>query len=255
MKIFIAFLSFIISLSVIFYPTNTNSNTTGSPGGKTGSPLDGQTCIQCHGGNIISNVNNTALITSNIPNSGYVIGNTYTVTLTANGGTSVSKYGFELTAENPFGKSGEFFITDNNNTKFININNPTAVTHTASGTNGGPVKQWSFDWTPTINSQDTTIFYASVMLTNNNSNNSGDEVYTTNLPVFEQQITSISEIINNEFIFNNVHKTITSNQPIKIYDLTGKIVLENNAKLTDISNLNSGIYIIKSVNKSQKITL
>ena len=37
--------------AILFYPSNTNSNTTGSPGGKTGSPIDGQTCTQCHGGN------------------------------------------------------------------------------------------------------------------------------------------------------------------------------------------------------------
>ena len=138
MKNLILFFASVACGAILFHPSNTNSNTTGSPGGKTGSPIDGQTCTQCHGGNVQSN-NNIAWITTNIPNSGYSIGNTYTINIHADGDAAqTTKYAFELTAESNSGKSGDFFITDNT-TKLVNAN--TSVTHKASGTNGGAVKQ------------------------------------------------------------------------------------------------------------------
>ena len=255
MKNLILFFASIICVSIFFYPSSTNSNTTGSPGGKTGSPVDGQTCTQCHVGNVQSN-NNIAWITTNIPNSGYSIGNTYTITIHADGDAAgTTKYGFELTAESNFIKSGDFFITDNT-TKLVNAN--TAITHQASGTNvgtAGTLKQWSVDWTPTSNSIDSTTIYAAIMLTNNNGNNSGDIVYTTNTTVLENQITSVREVLNNEFIFNPLNKSIISNNPVKIYNLKGNLVLESKGKSSDLSELKSGVYIIKSLNTSQKIIL
>ena len=35
-----------IVLAIFFYPTTSNSNSTGSVGGKTGSPTDGSSCTQ-----------------------------------------------------------------------------------------------------------------------------------------------------------------------------------------------------------------
>ena len=70
-----------IAFAIFFYPITSNSNGTGSPGGKTGSPMDGQDCRSCHSGTINSGSGNT-ILTTNIPTSGYTIGNTYTITLT-----------------------------------------------------------------------------------------------------------------------------------------------------------------------------
>ena len=92
MKNLIIFLSGLIFISIIFYPNITNSNGNGSPGGKTGSIGDnGVSCTACHyAGN-----GNGANITTNIPTSGYVPGQTYTVTasIQQNG---ISKFGFAL---------------------------------------------------------------------------------------------------------------------------------------------------------------
>ena len=80
------------------------SNQNGSPGGKTGSVGDGQTCISCHSGAWNSG-SGTASVTSNIPVSGYVPGNTYTVTMTAvdNQAVPFDKFGFEVTSEDASG--------------------------------------------------------------------------------------------------------------------------------------------------------
>ena len=69
----------------------------GSPGGYTGSPGDGKTCKQCHGGTV---ANVTGWITSNIPAEGYTPGTSYTITVTVSG--SGSK-GFEVSPQNSSG--------------------------------------------------------------------------------------------------------------------------------------------------------
>ena len=101
----------------------------GSPGGKTGSPGDeGATCIECHPGNDVQEAE--GWITSDIPDLGYIPGETYTITLT---GThpDITKMGFELTAENEAGKVGGLAISDADRTHFTNGEN--AVTHTLAG--------------------------------------------------------------------------------------------------------------------------
>jgi len=240
-----------LALAIFFYPTTSNSNPEGSPGGKTNSAMDGQNCTGCHSGTINSGVG-TATITSDIPVNGYAIGNTYTITLTGVK-TNCIKFGFELTAENGNSKSGDFMITDNT-TKLVNLNK--AVTHKTSGTSGSTTKSWTMDWTPTANSNGNTTFYASLLFSNANSNNSGDNVFTTSLLVNEEIVNGISDnTFKNSFNYNSMNKTIETTHAILVYDISGKLVLTSKEKSTNISNLKKGIYILKSENKTQKIIL
>jgi hypothetical protein len=245
------FIPICIGLAIFFYPTTSNTKENGSPGGKTDSPMDGQNCTGCHGGTINSGTG-TAAITTNIPVAGYVIGNTYTITLTGVQ-SGIIKFGFELTAESGNNKSGDFMITDNT-TKLVNDNN--AVTHKASGTSGSSTKSWSMDWTPTASSSGNTIFYAALMFANANSNNNGDNVFTTSLSVNEKIINTINNLPEKDsFTFNSFSKTITSNTIISIYDIRGKLVLITKSNSTNISHLKTGAYILKSTEKNQKIIL
>ena len=62
----------------------------GAPAGYTGSPGDGQNCTACHNGTA-STVQNW--ITSNVDQTGYLPGQTYTITVTVTGTeTRVLKY-------------------------------------------------------------------------------------------------------------------------------------------------------------------
>ena len=240
-----------IALVIFFFPTTSNSNGTGSPGGKTNSPNDASNCTGCHSGTINSGIG-TANITTNIPASGYSIGSTYTITLTGIK-ASCTKFGFEITAENWNSKSGNFMITDNT-TKLVNANN--AVSHKSSGTSGNTTKSWTMDWTPTANSIGNTTFFAALMFSNANSNNNGDNTFTTSLSVNEAIFTAINDLSEkNDFTFNTVTKTIESNTIVSIYDISGKLVLTNKKKSATISYLKKGIYILKSENKTQKIIL
>ena len=251
MKKSLLLFSITIALSIFFYPTTSNSNGTGSPGARTNSPIDGGNCTGCHSGTLNSGVG-AASITSDIPVNGYVIGNTYTITITGVKANCI-KFGFELTAENGNSKSGDFMITDNT-TKLVNANN--AVTHKSSGTSGNGSKSWTMNWTPTANSNGNTTFYASQLFSNANSNNNGDNVFTTSLSVNEEVVNAISDnTIQPPFTYNSVTKTVETTHAILVYDIRGKLVLTTKEKPTTISHLKKGIYILKSENKTQKIIL
>ena len=257
MKKYVLIFSITIALAIFFYPTTSISNGTGSPGGKTDSPLDGQNCTGCHSGTINSGTG-TAAITSDIPISGYVPGNTYTITLTGVKANCI-KFGFELTAENGPSKSGNFLITDNT-TKIVNVGR--AVSHKSSGTSGNTTKIWTMNWIPTANidglvfETGNTTFYASLMFANGNGNNFGDNVFTTSLSVNEEVVNAISDNnLQTPFTYNPVTKTVETTHDIKVYDINGKLVLTTKEKSTTISHLKNGIYILKSENKTQKIIL
>ncbi|MDB9910045.1 T9SS type A sorting domain-containing protein [Flavobacteriales bacterium] len=241
-----------IALAIFCYPTTSNSNGTGSPGGKTNSAMDGQNCTACHQSTLNSGVG-TATITSDIPVNGYVLGNTYTITLTGVKANCI-KFGFELTAENGNSKSGNFLITDNT-TKLVNVGR--AVSHKSSGTSGNTTKIWTMDWTPTIDvSIGNTTFYASLLFANGNGNFNGDNVFTTSLSVNEVVVNGISDnTTQTPFTYNSITKTIETINTVSVYDINGKLVLVTNNKSANISNLKNGIYILKSENKTQKIIL
>jgi len=157
----------------------------GSPGGKSGSPGDGgSTCVQCHTGtpNPVAD-----WITTNIPFTGYVPGNTYTITLTGTH-AGVVKFGFEVTAEDGSNsKVGTFILTDPVQTKFTNANN--AVTHTSSGnTPSGNMKIWTVDWTAPAAGTGEVGFYAAFNAANGNGGTSGDVIYKTNLFISEMVV-------------------------------------------------------------------
>jgi hypothetical protein len=251
MKKSLLLIPFAIALAIFFYPTTSNSNGTGSPGAKTNSTIDGGNCTGCHQGTLNSGLG-TATITSNIPANGYVIGNTYTITLTGVKANCI-KFGFELTAENGPSKSGNFLITDNT-TKIVNVGR--AVSHKSSGTSGNTTKIWTMNWIPTANSNGNTTFYASLLFSNANSNNNGDNVFTTSLSVNEEVVNAISDNnLQTPFTYNPVTKTVETTHDIKVYDINGKLVLTTKEKSTTISHLKNGIYILKSKNKTQKIIL
>lgn len=155
---------------------------TGSPGAKTGSPGDGgATCTQCHGGTAQTV---TGWITSNIPASGYVAGQTYTITATATH-AGAALFGFELTAENTANaKKGTFIITNAAETQLTNASK--AVTHTTNGTNPtGNNRIWTANWTAPVAGTGSITFYAAFNAANGNGASSGDVIYKSSLAVQE----------------------------------------------------------------------
>tara|TARA_B100000902_G_scaffold220944_1_gene209824 strand:- start:1242 stop:2036 length:795 start_codon:yes stop_codon:yes gene_type:complete len=245
MKKIISIISILILFLIIFYPNKTVSNGAGSPGGRTGSISDVSTCKDCH----YSGNGNGGTITSNIPSSGYIPGQTYTITTTIQD-TGIFKFGFEITAEDNNGnKRGNFLITNSNETKAIN--NMKAVTHTFSGTSGQNTKSWNFDWQAPgfASSTGSVTFYASFIAANSDNSNTGDTYHFDSISVSEEATNLIIE--NQDDYIKILRNKILINRDIldiDIYNINGDLILNyQNIKAKEIINLSqltTGMYII-----------
>lgn len=242
-----------IAIAIFFYPTTSISNSTGSPGGKTGSPSDGTSCTGCH---YAGTGSGNASITTNIPASGYVPGSTYTITSNINI-SAINKFGFEITAEENTGftKTGVFFVTNSAETKAVNNN--TAITHKIGGTaTVNNMKSWSMDWEAPNTGTGTVTFYAAFIGANGDGTNIGDTYKTANLSINEAIINPINNIYaENNIMFNTDKKIIQSKTPVLVYDMQGRLVLLTNSPTTNISHLKKGVYILNSLERSKKIIL
>ncbi len=231
-----------------------------SPGAKTGSPIDKETCAQCH----TSSLNPVDWISTNIPASGYVTGEKYTVSINASDATA-QKIGFEITAESAGGKQASFVITDETKTKLVNNNK--SVTHKSAGitpVNGSIT--WSFDWiAPAAGTGDVT-FYAAINAANGNGSTSGDKIYTSKLTVAESKTNTVFNNESNLFkIYPNPAKgqlNIESESQISsiiIYDLNGKIVfnkynISSNKTVLNLENISPGIHFVKTLTQKGEFT-
>ncbi len=256
MKRFYSYLSIlIIPVSLILY-----SSSTGSPGGKSGSPLDGANCTDCHG---TDPETAEGWITSDIPEEGYTAGETYTITVTGMH-ENVGLMGFELTAESTFGKVGEFAIIDEERTQFTN--NDRAVTHTSDGIEPeGDTNTWDVEWTAPSVGMATITFYAAVNAANGNgSADAGDVIYLTSLEVMEIS-TGIGEdaLADNIRVYPNPatdYVTIETPQDaqLQVVNFLGQLMLEKEATGTstqvDVSGFESGIYFARIMKDGESIT-
>lgn len=248
----------IFGIFILSYPKLTTANFNGSPGGKTNSPLDGSNCTMCHSGTLNSG-QGSFNISSDIPSTGYVPGETYTLTVQG-AHPSYTKYGFELTAESSVGKVGGFTIANSSQTQLTNNNN--SVTHKSTGTLGSATKTWTVNWTAPSSGQITVDFYVAGMAANGNStNDSGDEVYTTTYSVDEEVSVSLDELENNLNIYINYNDIIIEGdqflQCIEVYDIIGKKIFssKNTSLPTEInsSEFKSGIYIVNCTDQNSKV--
>ena len=258
MKQILTLLSLIIILSILSYPENINGNTSGSPGAKTNSPIDGNNCTVCHTGTINSGPGEV-IISSNIPTTGYIPGQVYTITASVTE-SGKNKFGFEMTSEdgtNMNNKLGQWIITNQNTTK--KINNDNAVTHKAMGTSSSNNISWSADWQAPGFGMSTGIvkFYAAAVAANGNNNNQGDNVYTTEYIINEQQPSSIDEHKNIiDILYSNNKLSIISNKNLNqliIYTIHGKLISKyqdnNIPKEIDMKDFLKGIYIVNIIDK------
>ena len=198
----------IIAIAILFYPQSIIGKLTGSPGGKTGSPMDNSDCTSCH--NIQGTTVTTTHISSNIPSNGYIPGNTYIITANLN---ASGPLGFEITCEENTSntKTGTLFNTDPITTQLVNNGN--AITHTTAGNS---LNTWSFDWeAPSIGTGDITFYGAFIVAGYPIGSNMGDYLTLSTLSISEYTMPSaIGEFTKDKEL-------------LKVLDLLGK---ETNAK-------------------------
>ena len=205
MKRSIFILGSIIAIAILFYPQSTIGKLTGSPGGKTGSPMDNSDCTSCH--NVTATTVSTTDISSNIPSAGYIPGNIYTI-------TGMGGKGFEITCEENTNntKTGTLFNTNSSETQLVN--NGTSITHTANGLTSNT---WSFDWqAPSIGTGDVTFYGAFIAAGYPIGSNDGDLLTLSTLSISEYiQPSSIVDFTNDKSL-------------IKTLDILGRETNETN---------------------------
>ncbi len=120
----------------------------GAPAGYTGSPHDNKNCTYCHGGTP-THVDN--IISSTIPETGYVPGETYEITATVSGS---GKKGFEISPQN---LGGTILGTLHAGSGSQLTGNGGYITHT-QGVNANPAV-WHFTWTAPAENTGDVVFY------------------------------------------------------------------------------------------------
>lgn len=250
MKKHYAFYLLFFAISTAIFLMSGVDYSSGSPGGKTGSPGDsGNTCTQCHAGTAEPA---EGLISSDIPGQGFIPGETYEIQVSFTD-ENAGLFGFEVTAENSAdAKTGTFTLTDEENTQFVNAN--AAVSHTNSGTT--PVdnsKTWTMQWTAPEEPEGPVTFYTAVNAADGNGTNSGDQIYTSS-ETYQINSVGIAEQEIVEKLYPNpvrdmLHITLeNANEKVHIWSASGKLLNSKQVKShqisIDVSQYAEGVYFL-----------
>lgn len=147
----------IVGIGILSLVQTSWSYTAGSPNGCTGSPGDKKTCAQpeCHEGTVVYK---DGLIKSNIPSEGYTPGATYTITATAIGSTTATRFGFQVSPQSQTGELlGTMTVTNTAETKLTGKGK--YITQKDMGVEGRAYKSWSFKWTAPKAGTGKVVFY------------------------------------------------------------------------------------------------
>lgn len=236
-----------------------NANSGGAPSGRSGSPAsNNQTCASagCHSaGN--STADGKVSINTNIPSTGFVVGASYEITISAIDSASfASVIGFCASAENGNGSHAGILTggADVQNT----FGNASYVTH-RSNSNSLPAsgRSYTFSWqAPTTNVPNEVVFYAAVNFCNGNGTTSGDRVVTATTSALANTI-GLNEVKNfNPSISPNPSKGYSrlvwgniSGQfmAFEVVDAQGRVVYEGRnfgESESLLPDLSKGIYTI-----------
>lgn len=264
-KIYITILIFIsVAITLAIDSTSSYSNPSGAPAGYSSSPSDQATCATsgCHSGTASAK---DGMITADVPTSGYIPGNVYTITVSITKAGN-SKWGFECSPQDASGtRIGTLAITNSTETKLVGSS--TYVTHKTAGNSGSGSKSWSFHWTAPSAGTGDVPFYASVMAANNNGGTSGDLVYFDTYYVAEDVSTAGIQENSEENFFSIYPNPIEGNEAqvkfsaalneyskIQILSLNGVLVKEINHHATTngkqqltipLEDISTGVYFLQ----------
>jgi hypothetical protein len=164
-----------------------HSNSSGAPSGYTGSPNENnsRTCSSqnggCHSGS--GTTFQSDMISINIPDCGYIPGETYTVTLTVSS-IGRNEFGFSVSPQFSGGATAGTMISSSG----TQLNGSGRyLTHTSAGTSESSpnTRVWTFDWIAPQAGSGDVVFYAAFNASNNNNASTGDLIFNSNLSIFE----------------------------------------------------------------------
>ena len=244
--------------------THVRSHTLGSPAGVSGSPGDGyKTCAKagCHPGFAIPA---SDWITSNIDPTGYIPGNTYTITASASR-DSINEFGFEVSPQDEQGNIlGEIVVTDATETQLLLDGWITHRLGGLAGTNNS--KSWSFDWKAPVG-VDSVTFYGAFNCSDDMNGEAGDSIFTSQLTVKMDSLylgsakrSSNSAVVH---VFPNPVKDRLSvlitraseseTSTFSIYDSNGRQIINRRileGETVDVTAFDGGVYFLVLYTKS-----
>ncbi|MFN5371819.1 MAG: choice-of-anchor V domain-containing protein, partial [Bacteroidia bacterium] len=149
------------------------------------------------------------MISIDVPDCGYIPGETYTVTLTVSS-AGRNEFGFSVSPQFNGGATAGTMIASegtqlNGSGRYL--------THTAQGTaeTSPNARIWTFEWiAPPAGSGDVT-FYAAFNASNNNNANSGDLIFNSNLTIFEGVTPEPPNIFGNNVVCAGTIASLSTN--------------------------------------------
>lgn len=222
-----------------------HSNNSGAQAGYTGSPYENnsRTCASqnggCHGGT--GTTFQSDMISIDVPDCGYIAGETYTVTLTVSS-AGRNEFGFSVSPQFNGGATAGTMIASegtqlNGSGRYL--------THTAQGTaeSAPNTRVWTFDWiAPPAGSGDVT-FYAAFNASNNNNANSGDLIFNSNLTIFEGIAPEPPNIFGNNVVCEGTIAELTTNYT------SGIVWSPGNQTTQTITTAQPGVYEVSVSNE------
>lgn len=226
------------------------SYNSGSPGGRTGSPTDGSTCgvAGCHG---VQGAETTEMISTTIPAQGYEPGMGYEISVSPYK-EGITKFGFEMVAEDDNGDKVGTFTDNTEVTAWINDQRVTHKSTSTSATDG--TRTWTVNWTAPAAGTGQVTFYAASLAANGNGNNSGDSVLVDSYTVQEQSTANLSEPVAlsfkaypNPFMDHIALKGVEPGCRYTMHSLSGKKVLDGEYQgAIKVDQLAGGHYFLRA---------
>ncbi len=242
----------------------------GTVPGHTGSPGDSlKDCTVCHGGNTFR-VNNW--ISSNVPATGFVPGQRYTIRA-LNVGITSTIFGFQVSPQDSQGNlQGTLIVTDTVKTQLVGENGK-YVTYRSGGVRSRDSMVWYFDWiAPTDDTKKVTFWGA--FNNNHEGHKPSDVTYLSTLTLYKEGVVGLKE--KNWITDVSVYPNPTSDQlhvrfnipvsgqlKIRLYAINGSesyLLFDKftpagyNNQSFDLSDYASGNYILAVSCNGQTIT-
>ncbi len=250
----------VLLLQSFDFETGSKRRRDGTEPGYTGSPGDSfKNCTACHGG-VTANVD--GWIVSNIPSTGWVPGQRYTITAT-NTKMGATRFGFEVSPQAYDGRLlGEMIITDTAATKLVGDNK--YITYKAAGVDGVDSRSWSFDWIAPDSTISEVGFYGA--FNSNPGHKDNDKTFLSVLRVYraghKSSIHHSNYNLQIDVFPNPVNRTLNLSFPVPVDDQISVAIIDMNGRLVadlmplslisagtfsktfDVSDLSAGWYTL-----------
>jgi hypothetical protein len=162
--------------------------------GQAASPSE-TTCTRsgCHNSFALNSGTGSIVISHNIPATGYVPGQTYSISVTV-AKSGVPLFGFDFEAlKSSNTTAGTLIVTSSTTTQVAtSTNGRQNITHKTNGGFTSGTHTFSFNWKAPVAGTGTVTFYGAGLAANKNNSDTGDYTYTTSLAISESNILSIA---------------------------------------------------------------